>query len=179
MSMRRVISIPLGNYTATCTIDVPQDAIAVVINGKTIAAIADDIAATIDRATRSPAEPISKEAKSVAKTAVGDDHPSDDEDVYPILDPRLETVTPTGAKPTLEPIQIFIRDVNGTTGTYLVQPEVELERLLEAYAARRRVPLETCRFTFAGRQLDWSRSAADYGMREFSTIWMVMRLVGS
>ncbi|KAK3066795.1 hypothetical protein LTR53_016706 [Teratosphaeriaceae sp. CCFEE 6253] len=151
MSMGRVISIPRGDYTATCTIDVSQDATAAVINGKTIEAIADDIAATIDRATRSPTEPSSKEAKGVAKTAVGEDHPSDDEDVYPILDPRLETDTPTGTKPTPEPIQIFIKDVNGTTATYLAQPEVELERLFEAYAARMRVPLETCRFTFAGR----------------------------
>ncbi|KAK3066823.1 SUMO protein smt3 [Teratosphaeriaceae sp. CCFEE 6253] len=220
MAMRTIIDIPLGEYTAQCTIDVPLAAASVIVNGNTIGMIANGIAATIDRATRVIADDkggcaahaevqskVSNASKTSDETAIsplGHDcastvgtvrHTSelpklekglgggakrqridgDEEDQFPILDPRKESNTPSSA----QPLHITLMEPGGRRTRCTTWPDETLERVFSAYAELQGMRLSSLRVIWEMQRIELWRTAASYDIEDGDTLDVFVEQIGS
>ncbi|KAF0906552.1 hypothetical protein E2562_011532 [Oryza meyeriana var. granulata] len=75
-------------------------------------------------------------------------------------------------------MQIFVRGFRGNTMTLRVEPTDTVESVKAILEDREDAPVDQQRLIFAGRQLEDGRTLAYYGIREESTLHLLLRLCG-
>ncbi len=74
--------------------------------------------------------------------------------------------------------EVFVKTMTGKCHTLLVDPDAEVEDLKLAIYDTIEVPVDQQRIVFAGRQLEDGRMLGSYGIKEHSTLHLVLRLAG-
>ena len=74
------------------------------------------------------------------------------------------------------PMKIFVKNLTGQTWTLDVKPTDTVESLMQMNYEKQQIPSNKQRLMFRGRQLEESRTIADYNIQEMSTIYLVLRI---
>ena len=74
------------------------------------------------------------------------------------------------------PMQIFVKSLTGKTWTLDVKPTDTIESLMQMNYVKQQIPTNQQRLIFRGRQLEESRTIADYNIEKESTIHLVLRI---
>jgi ubiquitin len=72
--------------------------------------------------------------------------------------------------------QIFVKTLTGRCLTANVELNQTIGELKKIIYEKEGIPMDSQRLVFAGKQLEETRSLADYGIRKESTVHLVLRL---
>jgi len=75
-------------------------------------------------------------------------------------------------------MQIFVKTLTGTTATLEVEPTHTVHQTKSLITAKLGIPEDQQRLIFGGKNLDESRTLADYNIQRESTLFLVLRLRG-
>ena len=110
-----------------------------------------------------------------------DDDDDDDEGVDGILGDAGEGEAPERSpkRPRRhELFKVFVRTLENVTHTLDVHNDTRVETVKAMLHDRGQAPVDQQRIVFAGKQLEDGRTMADYGVKEPSTLHMLLRLRG-
>jgi ubiquitin len=75
-------------------------------------------------------------------------------------------------------IQIFVKSINGKSRTLNVQPTDTIARMKQIIQDKEGIAPEEQRLIFAGKNLDDTKTVADYNLQSESTVHLVLRVRG-
>lgn len=77
-----------------------------------------------------------------------------------------------------EPIQLFVKSLNGKTRTITVNPESTIRQVKEQIQDKEGINKEDQRLIFAGKSLQDDKTVNDYNLVSNSTIHLVLHVKG-
>lgn len=80
--------------------------------------------------------------------------------------------------PNQDYMRINIRTLTGRNMRFIVRQDCPVEILAQIIQCAEGVPADQMRFIFAGKQLEWQRTLANYEVRDGSTVHLVLKLRG-
>uniref|UniRef100_A0A3B3QUY2 Ubiquitin-like domain-containing protein n=1 Tax=Paramormyrops kingsleyae TaxID=1676925 RepID=A0A3B3QUY2_9TELE len=74
------------------------------------------------------------------------------------------------------PIQVFLKTVNGTIHTYEITPGETVSEFKRKVFNKEHVAVDQQRLIYEGRQMEDGKKLEDYGVKNESTIFLILRL---